>query len=95
MKFYETLGYKKSLTIHCLKDCTNYLKQHYPGEDIGLKFIPSQSELFRFIPISVSEPMRIIPNQSEKRLLSRLMKNGQKSIRLIPKPSLILIENSV
>ena len=50
-----------------------------PGESIGLKFIPSQSELFRFIPISVSEPMRIIPNQSEKRFVSRLMINGQKS----------------
>ena len=55
-----------------------------PGESIGLKFIPSQSELFLFIPISVSEPMRIIPNQSEKRFVSRLMKNGQKSIRLYP-----------
>ena len=52
------------------------------GESVRLKFIPSQSELFRFIPISVSEPMRIIPNQSEKRFVSRLMKNGQKSIRL-------------
>ena len=31
-----------------------------------------------------SEPMRIIPNQSEKRFVSRLMKNGQKSIRLNP-----------
>ena len=36
--------------------------------------IPSQSELFRFIPISVSELMEIIPNQSEKRFVSRLMK---------------------
>ena len=26
--------------------------------------------------------MRIIPNQSEKRIVSRLMENGQKSIRL-------------
>ena len=56
----------------------------YPGESTGLKFIPSQSELFRFIPISVSEPMRIIPKQSDKRFVSRLMKNGQKSIRLNP-----------
>ena len=55
-----------------------------PGESIRLKFIPSQSELFRFIPIFVSEPMRIIPNQSEKRFVSSLMKNGQKSIRLNP-----------
>ena len=56
----------------------------YPGESIGLKFIPSQSELFRFIPISVSEPMRIILNQSEKRFVSGLIKNGQKTIRLNP-----------
>ena len=53
-----------------------------PDESIGLKFIPSQSELFWFILISVSEPMRIIPNQSEKRFVSGLMKNDQKSIRL-------------
>ena len=62
----------------------NHLEFGCPSESIGLKFIPSQSELFRFIPISVSEPMRIIPNQSEKRFVSRLMKNGQKSIRLNP-----------
>ena len=54
------------------------------GKNIGLKFIPSQSELFRFIPISVCEPMRIIPNQSKIRFVSRLMRNGQKSIRLNP-----------
>ena len=53
-----------------------------PGDSIGLKFIPSQSELFRLIPISVSEPMRIIPNQFEKRFVSRLMRNGQRSIRM-------------
>ena len=35
--------------------------------------------------------MRIIPNQSEKRFVSRLMKNGQKSIRL----NLINSETSV
>ena len=57
---------------------------NYPDESIGLKFIPSQPELFRFIPISVSKPKRIIPNQSEKRFISGLMKNGQKSIRLKP-----------
>ena len=31
-----------------------------------------------------SESIRTIPNQSEKRFVSRLMKNGQKSIRLNP-----------
>ena len=55
-----------------------------PGERIGLKLIPSQSELFQFIPISVSEPVRIIPNQTKKRFVSSLMKNGQKTIRLNP-----------
>ena len=55
-----------------------------PGESIGLKFISSQLELFRFIPIYLSEPMRIIPNEYEKRFVSRFMKNGQKSIRLNP-----------
>ena len=43
-----------------------------------------KKKLFRFIPISVSEPMRIILNQSEKRFLSRLMKNDKKSIRPNP-----------
>ena len=60
------------------------IEESNPGESIGLKFISSQSELFLFIPISVSESIRIIPNQSEKRFVSRLMKNGQKSIRLNP-----------
>ena len=55
-----------------------------PGESIGLKFIPSQSELFWIILISVSERMRIIPKQSEKRFLFRLIKNCQKSIRTNP-----------
>ena len=59
--------------------------KHNPGESIGLKFIPSQSELFRFIPKSVSEPVRIILNQSEKCFVSRFMKIGQKSIRMNPK----------
>ena len=59
--------------------------KNYPGESIGLKFIPGQLELFRFIPTSlISEPMRIIPNQSEKLFVSRLIENGQKSIRLNP-----------
>ena len=55
-----------------------------PGESIGQEFISSQSELFRFIPISIFEPMRIILNQSEKRFGTRLMKNGKKSIRPNP-----------
>ena len=39
------------------------------------------SEPIRTIPISVSEPMRIIPKQSEKRFETRLIKNSKKSIR--------------
>ena len=49
------------------------------AEFIHIKFkklIPSQSELFRIIPISVSEPMRIFLNQSEKRFVSRLIQNS-------------------
>ena len=53
----------------------------YPGESIGQEFISSQSELFRFIPISVSEPICIIQNQSEKRFIARLMKNGKNSVQ--------------
>ena len=58
--------------------------KRYAGETVGLKFFPSQSELFRFIPISVSEPMRTILNQSDKHFVSRLIKIGQKLIRLNP-----------
>ena len=53
-------------------------------KSIRLKFIPSQAELFQFIPIIVSEPMRIIPNQSEQNFVSRLIKNSKKSIRFNP-----------
>ena len=45
-----------------------------------------KSRLFRFIPISVSESMRIIPKTFEKRFVTRLMKNDKKSIRMNPKP---------
>ena len=72
----------KSCALGVLKLSSDEIR--CPSESIGLKFIPSQSELFRFISISVSEPMRIIPNQSEKLFVSRFMKNGQKSIRLNP-----------
>ena len=65
--------------------CYRLFDKTHPGESIGLKFIPSQSELFRFIPIYVSKLMGIIPNQSEKRFVSRLIKNDQKSIRLDPR----------
>ena len=34
-------------------------------KSIGLKFIPNQSDLFRFISKSVSELIRLSPSQSE------------------------------
>ena len=40
--------------------------------------IPSQWELFRIIPLSASEPMRINPNQFEERFESLLLKNRLK-----------------
>ena len=66
------------------------------NESFVLKFNPIESELFRDIPESVFEAFRIIPNQSEKHFVSRLIKNGRKSIRLNPiqsKLGLIQIEN--
>ena len=59
-------------------------EQCIPGESIGQEFIPKKSELLQLIPISVSEPMRIIPKQSEKRFVYRLIKNGKRSIRPNP-----------
>ena len=41
---------------------------NYPGKVTDRNF-----ELFWFIPIDVSEPMRTIPNQSEEGSVSRLM----------------------
>ena len=62
-----------------------------PEKSIELKFNPSELKLFRAIPESVSKLFRVIPNQSEKRFVSRLTKNGQKSIRL----NLIQFEASI
>ena len=55
------------------------LSSDFPGKSIGLKFIPTESELFRAIPESVSEPFRKIPNQSEASI--RLIPNESKPIR--------------
>ena len=61
-------------SVHVQKLWMTFFYTYYSSESIVLKFIPSQSELFRFIPISVSE----------KHFVSRLMKNGKKLIRLHP-----------
>ena len=76
----------KRLFVARISDRIKFRVNHKksPGESIGWEFIPSQSELIQFIPISVSDLMRIIPNQSEKRFVTHLMKNGKKSIRLNP-----------
>ena len=44
-----------------------------PGKSFGLNFIPNQSDLCRFIPKSVSAPIRTHPIQSEKSFQFRLM----------------------
>ena len=54
---------------------------NFPDESIGLKFIPGESELIIATPESVSEPFRVIPNQSEKCFVSHSIENGKKSIR--------------
>ena len=46
------------------------------GDSFGLEYIPSESELFRATQKCVSGSFGIIPNQSEKRFVSRLMKKG-------------------
>ena len=51
----------------------SYCYMVFPGKSFGLKFIPSQSDSFRFIPKSVSAPIRTHSNQSEKSFQSRLM----------------------
>ena len=48
-----------------------------PGKSCGLKFIPNQSYLFRFIPKSESAPIQ--------KKISRLIQIGKKLIRLNPR----------
>ena len=74
------------------RDWSCFFSYEIPRKLLWRKYqIEIHSELIRTIPISVSEPMRIIPNQSEKPFVSHLMKNGQKSIR----PNLINSETSI
>ena len=65
------------------KGTQNYYRKLH-GESFGLKFNPSESDLFQAIPKSVSEQLEIIPNRPGKRFVFRLMKIGQKLIRIIP-----------
>ena len=47
-----------------------------PGKSFGLKFIPNQSDLFRFMPKSVSELVQTYLSQSKKSVQSGLMQIG-------------------
>ena len=49
----QTSNFLKSLHVHILTHAR-------PGQSFGLKFIPNQSDLFRFIPKSVSAPSELI-----------------------------------
>ena len=60
------------------------IKDPCPGENIGLKFISNESVPFRAISESVSELFLVIPDEYEKRFVSRLTKKGKKSIRINP-----------
>ena len=62
---------ERSATTKCV-ELVKFGKR-YPGNSFGLKFIPRQSDSFRFIPKSVSAPIRTPSNQSEKSFQSRLM----------------------
>ena len=71
--FYRTLYHFMYLNNHLMKNWTDNRKK------------VSQSDNFLFyirnISESVSEPLRVIPNESEKRFVFHKIKNGQKSIR--------------
>ena len=41
----------------------NKKPKRFPGNSFGLKFIPNQSDLFRFISKSVSELIRVNPKK--------------------------------
>ena len=58
-------------------------KTNNPCKSFGLKFIPNQSDLFRFIPKFV--PKLCNSSQSEKSFRSRLMQIGWKSVRFNPR----------
>ena len=80
---YANLRHSIGLGLAVKRSQTLAINQHRnlnPGESIGKEFIPSQSELFRAISISVSKPIWIIPYQSKKLFVFRLMKNSKKSI---------------
>ena len=68
----------------CVKTSDNVTDSIYFTDIFVIYLISSKSELFRAIPEYVSEPFQVIPNLSEKHSVSRLMKNGLKSIRLNP-----------
>ena len=52
------------------------------GDSFGSEFNSSELELFRVIPKSVSEPFGIMAKKYENSFAYRLVRNGQKLIRL-------------
>ena len=71
---------------HICRLLAAYKTLHFPSFAPWRKYrIGIYSEPIRTIPISVSEPMRIIPNQSKTRFVTRLMKNGKKLIQPSPR----------
>ena len=69
MNFLSSLLIQNKIRL----DVTKKSLIRLPGKSFGLKFIPSQSDSFRFIPKSVSAPIRTHSNQSEKSFQSRSM----------------------
>ena len=70
---------QKSMELS-MHDLQFYIYNSNPSDSIRLKFIPSQSKLFRFIPISVSDVNNFEPIR--KTFCISFDENGQKSIRL-------------
>ena len=57
---------RKAWVSQCVEfgNITNWTPKDNPGKSSGLKFILRQSDSFRFIPKSVSAPIRTHSNQS-------------------------------
>ena len=58
---------------------------NYPGKSFGLKFIPNQSDSFRFIPKSVSAPIRVNPKKLFNLVWCNSVQNQSVSIRVNPR----------
>ena len=66
--------------------------KQYPGESIGLKFIPSQSELFRYLYPSQRKSFRTNPKNGLYFVEWKTVKNQTDSIRINPGLGFIRID---